>query len=307
MPDGLPAILEVMTTTTRPAPTLLSRAPSPVLVLGGIASVQFGSAIAATLFHLIGGGGAVLLRLVSATVVLFVAWRPRVRVLERRQARLALVFGLVLAVMNLAFYHAIERIPLGIAVTIEFVGPLSVAVAGSRRAVDLVWVALAAIGIAALAHGGAHGLDGLGAALALLAGLAWGVYILVNARLGTVFHDGTGVAIAMAVATVVAVPFGAAEGGSALLRPHVLLLGACVGVLSSAIPYSFEFEALKRIPTNVFGVLMSLEPGLAALAGFLVLGQSLGARELGGIALVAVASAGASRRSAPTDPPPIVD
>jgi inner membrane transporter RhtA len=259
--------------------------------------VQFGSAVAATLFHRIGPGGAVLLRLFTATIALLVIWRPRVRHIARRDLALAAVFGLILAAMNLTFYHAIQRIPLGIAVTIEFVGPLAVAVAGSRRRIDLVWVALAAAGILALMHGDVRSLDALGVALALSAGGLWGCYILVNARLGRAFTDGTGLALAMAVATILALPVGGVEGGAHLFSAHALLLGCAVGMLSSAIPYSFELEALRRIATGVFGVLMSLEPAMAALAGFIVLGQSLSAREGAGIVLVMAASIGASRRA----------
>jgi inner membrane transporter RhtA len=186
-------------------------------------------------------------------------------------------------------------------VTIEFVGPLTVAVVGSRRPLDLVWVALAVAGILALLHGDAHGLNTLGVVLALIAGSMWGVYILVNARVGQAFADGAGLALAMCVATLVALPFGVLEGGSKLLEPHALALGAVVGMLSSAIPYSFEMEALRRIATNVFGVLMSIEPAMAALAGLLVLGQRLSGRELLGIGLVVAASVGASRRAREPD------
>jgi inner membrane transporter RhtA len=289
-----------------PAPRLglLARSPSYGLVVGGIASVQFGAALATTLFARIGPGGAVLLRLLTASVILLIIFRPRVRVRTRRELLLAALFGVVLAAMNLTFYEAIHRIPLGIAVTIEFIGPLVVAVAGSRQRVDLVWVGLAAAGIVALTHGDAHGLDTLGVVLALLAGGMWGTYILVNARVGRAFEGGTGLALAMCVATVLALPVGVIEGGAHLIQPRSLALGAAVGILSSAIPYSFEMEALRRMATSVFGVLMSLEPAMAALAGFLVLGQGLSGRELVGIALVVVASVGASRRAraAPIDP-----
>jgi inner membrane transporter RhtA len=284
-------------TTVAPDAGLLARAPSAGLVLGGIASVQFGSALATTLFARIGPGGAVLLRLVTASVVLLAIWRPRLHGWTRRELALAALFGLILAGMNLSFYHAIQRIPLGIGVTIEFVGPLAVAIAGSRRRLDLAWAGLAAMGIVALMRGDAHHLDALGVILALVAGMMWGAYILVNARLGRVFTGGSGLALAMCVASVIALPLGVGEGGARLLSPHALALGAVVGLLSSAIPYSFEMEALRRISTGVFGVLMSIEPAMAALAGFVVLGQALGARELVGIALVVVASVGASRRA----------
>lgn len=278
-------------------PGLLVRAPSSGLVVGAIASVQFGAAIAATLFAQVGPAGAVLLRLVSATIVLLVLWRPAVRQHTRDQIMLAAAFGLVLGFMNLSFYEAVHRIPLGIAVTLEFVGPLAVALAGSRRLLDLVWVAFAALGIVALTRGGVHHLNGFGVALALLAGALWAAYILVNARIGQAFEGGTGLAIAMCVATVVILPFGVVQGGAHLLEARSLLVGAAVGILSSAIPYSFEIEALRRIVPSVFGVLMSIEPAMAALAGFIVLGQTLSARALLGIGLVVIASVGAARRT----------
>lgn len=274
----------------------LARIPSPGLVLGAIASIQFGAALATTLFSRLGPAGAVTVRLVSAAIVLALIWRPRIRARSRRELLLATLFGLILAAMNLSFYEALRRIPLGVAVTIEMVGPLSVAVGGSRRPRDLIWVALAAAGILALTHGQTHGLDGLGVAFALGAGCLWGCYILVNARVGRTFAGGTGLAIAMVVASVVTLPFGIVQAGGQILTIHSLVVGGAVGLLSSAIPYTLEMEALRRIAAPVFGVLMSLEPGVAALAGFLVLGQSLAARSLAGIALVVLASVGASRR-----------
>jgi inner membrane transporter RhtA len=275
---------------------ILSRIPSPTLVLGAIGSIQFGAALAATLFGRLGPGGAVTERLVTATAVLLVIWRPRIRGRTRRELLLAALFGVILGAMNLTFYEALHRIPLGIAVTIEMVGPLAVAVAGSRRARDLIWVGLAGLGILALARGRAHGLDGLGVAFALAAGSLWGVYILVNARVGRAFAGGTGLALAMVVASVVALPFGIAQAGSQLVAVHSLVIGAAVGMLSSAIPYTLELESLRRIAAPVFGVLMSLEPAVATLAGFLVLGQGMTLRALAGIALVVLASVGASRR-----------
>jgi inner membrane transporter RhtA len=268
---------------------LLAPAPSPALVLGAIASVQFGAAIAVTLFSRIGPGGAVWLRLLGGTVILVPLWRPQWRGRSRSDLLLAGLFGFVLAGMNFAFYSAIHRIPLGIAVTFEFIGPLMVAVAGSRRLRDLLWVALAAAGILALTE--------LGVALALLAGGLWGAYILVNARVGRAFEGATGLSLAMCVASLLMIPFGVAQGGSRLLEPRSLLLGGAVGLLSSAIPYSFENEALRRIDPAVFGVLMSIEPAVAALAGFIALGQGLTARAVVGIALVVVASVGAARRT----------
>ncbi|MDQ6822841.1 MAG: EamA family transporter [Actinomycetota bacterium] len=278
-------------------PGLIARTPSAGLVVGAIASVQFGSAIAATLFAQVGPAGSVLLRLVSASVVLMAVSRPRIRGRSRRELALATLFGLVLASMNLSFYEAIHRIPLGIAVSIEFIGPLGVAVAGSRRKLDFLWVALAAVGILALSKGNGHSLDALGVVFALIAGCLWATYILVNARVGQTFPGGTGLALALCVASVAVLPAGIAAGGSHLLEPRSLELGAAVGMLSSAIPYTFELEALRRIAASVFGVLMSIEPAIAALAGFIVLGQGLGTRALLGIALVVAASVGASQRA----------
>lgn len=279
----------------------LNRAPAFGLVGVAIASVQFGSALASKLFAQVGPGGAVLLRLVSATIVLLAFWRPRLTGWSRRELLLAGSFGLVLAGMNLSFYAALDRIPLGIAVTIEFVGPLTVAVGSSRRPRDLVWVILAVLGILALTRGGASGLSVAGVLFALLAGGFWGSYILLNSRVGRAFEGGAGLAVAMLVAAVFALPFGVADGGSQLLTPRALLIGSAVGMLSSAIPYSFEVEALRRMDPGVFAVLMSLEPAVAALAGFVVLGQGLGLRGVSGIVLVVLASVGASQgaRKAP--------
>jgi len=264
-------------------------------VAGAIGSVQFGSSLAATLFATLGSGGTAFLRLLFAAIVLGLLWRPALRGRSRQELALAGVFGLVLAGMNLTFYAALSRIPLGIAVAIEFVGPLAVALAGSRRPVDLLWVALALAGILALTRVEGHGLSGLGVVFALIAGCMWGTYIVLNARLGRAFEGSTGLALAMLPAAVVALPFGVLAGGTHLLEPSSLALGAAVGILSSVIPYSFELEALRRIAPATFGVLMSLEPAVAALAGFLVLGQALGVRALLGIALVVAASIGASR------------
>lgn len=274
-------------------PSALARVPSPALVLGAIGSVQLGAAIASTLFDRVGPGGAVLLRLTTAAVALLIVWRPRLGGRCAAELGLVCLFGITLAAMNLAFYSAIERVPLGIGVTVEFVGPLLVAVLGSRRRRDVVWALLAAGGIGALVPGLSGG-DAIGLLLALGAGACWAAYILLSARVGRAFASGRGLALAMVVATLVAAPVGVAQGGSALLSQSALAVGAAVGLLSSAIPYSLEMEALRRIAPNVFGVLMSLEPAVAALAGFAVLGQSLGLRQLGGVALVICASLGAT-------------
>jgi inner membrane transporter RhtA len=271
--------------------------PSGALVLGAIASVQLGAAVATTLFARIGPGGTVFERLAFGALILLAIWRPRLRGRRHREVAQAAIFGLVLAAMNLSFYESLSRIPLGIAVALEFVGPLTVALVGSRRPRDLLWVAFAAAGIIVLTNPGGHSLDGLGVGLALLAGCFWGAYIVLNARLGLLFPGVTGLTLGMCVGAVAVAPLGIAEGGGGLLTGESLLLGGAVGVLSSVIPYSFEVEALRRIAPPVFGVLMSLEPAVAALAGFLVVGQQISVRLLAGIALVIVASAGATRGS----------
>jgi inner membrane transporter RhtA len=271
------------------------RIPPTALVLAGIGSVQFGAAFAKTLFDNVGPAGTVFLRVVFAAIVLMAVWRPTLRGRSRIDWRLIVAFGFVLVAMNLSYYESLDRIPLGVAVTFEFVGPLGVAVAGSRHALDLVWVALAAVGILLLSDLGGGGLDGLGVAFALLAGCFWAAYILLSARVGQAFPGGQGLALAMAVGALMLAPVGIGQGGSDLLSTEVLAIGFAVAVLSSAIPYTLELEALRRMPSNVFGVLMSLEPAAASLAGFLVLGQDLVAREIVAIGFVVAASAGAAR------------
>ena len=267
--------------------------PAPLYVIVGIASTQIGGAIAKTLFDDLGPTGTVLLRTAFAALALVLLWRPAPAGHGRRDLALAFAFGVALAAMNLSFYEAIDRIPLGIAVTIEFVGPLAVAIAGSRRALDLVWAALAAAGIVLLARAGGH-VNAAGIAFALLAGVFWATYILLSARIGRVFPGGSGLSLAMVVAAVLLVPVGVAGGGSALLRPELLAAGAGVAILSSVVPYSLELAALRRLPTRVLGILLSVEPAMAALAGFVILDQGLRLRDGIAIALVATASAGAS-------------
>jgi inner membrane transporter RhtA len=272
-----------------------------VLVLVAATSVQFGAAIAATLFDDLGPAGASVMRVGLGAIILLAIWRPRVRGVSREDWKLVVSLGLTLGVMNYAFYEALARIPLGIAVTIEFAGPLGVAVALSRRRLDLVWVALAAAGIVLLADPGGGSLDPLGLVLVLVAAAAWAGYILLATRAGERFTGARGLALAMVVATLVPLVPGVADAGADLLDPEFLALGAAVALLSSVIPYSLEMEALRRMPRNVFGVMMSLEPALAALAGFLVLDQSLGGRELTAIGLVIAASIGATRSAPPID------
>ncbi len=264
----------------------------------GIVCFQLGAALAKGLFADVGPGGMVLLRVGFAAIIMAAVWRPVVRGYTAKQYGLAIGFGLTLAAMNLAFYSALDRIPLGVAVTLEFTGPLMVAVIGSRRWLDAVWVVFAAGGILLLAPIGALGgldLDPVGVGLALLAGVFWATYIILSARTGAVFPGITGLAIGFMAGAVMLVPFGVAQGGMGLLDPKILLLGAAVALLSSVIPYSLEMEALRKIPTKVFGILMSLEPAMAALVGFVVLRETLPARAILAIFFVTFAAFGASR------------
>ncbi len=272
--------------------------PPTGLVLFSIFSVQLGAAIAKGLFDELGPGGTVFLRIAFAALVLLLLWRPPLRGHARGGYLIAGVFGLALVSMNFCVYLALDRIPLGIVVTLEFAGPLAVAVAGSRRALDALWVVLAAAGILLLAPIGVLGetdLDPVGVALALLAACFWAAYILLSAKTGSAFPGGTGLVIALCVGTVALLPVGIIDGGTALLDPRLLLAGFGVAMLSAAIPYSLELEALRWLPGRVFGVLMSLEPAVAALVGFVVLGERLGIRAVAAVLLVTVAAAGASR------------
>jgi inner membrane transporter RhtA len=266
-------------------------------VIFPIFSVQLGAALAKSLFDSLGPGGTVFLRIAFAALVLFLLVRPKLGGHDRAGYLVAGLFGLTLAGMNFSLYLAFDRIPLGVAVTLEFVGPLGVAVAGSRRLLDLLWVVLAAAGIlllAPLSVLGGMDLDPVGVAFALLAGCLWASYILLSARTGSAFPGGTGLVIALCVGTFVLFPFGIAGAGYALLDPKLLLAGFGVAMLSSAIPYSLELEALRKLPARVFGVLMSLDPAVAALAGLVVLGERLEMRAVVAIIFVTIAAAGAS-------------
>jgi inner membrane transporter RhtA len=267
--------------------------PPQLLLLGSIASVQFGSAFADKLFAQAGPGGVVLLRLALSAAILLAISRPRLRGRTRADLGAAIAFGLVLGGMNWSFYEALDRLPLGVAVTIEFVGPLGVAVAGSRRLLDAVWVVLAAGGVGLLAlRGDNHDIDPAGIALALLAGACWAGYILLSKRVGASFAALDGLAIALAVGTLLVLPAGIAQGGTALLHPGVLAGGLAVALLSSLIPYSLEIVALRRLKASTFGLLMSLEPAFAALAGVIVLSQPLTGVLLVALVMVVIASVG---------------
>ncbi|MFI8303794.1 EamA family transporter [Streptomyces sp. NPDC085927] len=265
------------------------------LVLAGGISVQFGGALAVTLMPRAGALGVVTLRLLVAAVVLLVVCRPRLRGHSRADWTTVIAFGIALAGMNGLFYQAAARIPLGTAVTLEVLGPLALSVLASRRAINFLWAGLALAGVVLLGGGGFDSLDPLGAAFALGAGVMWAAYIIFSARTGRRFPQADGLALAMAVAALLFLPLGIAESGTKLIDPTILALGAAVAVLSSVLPYTLELLALRRLPASTFAVLMSLEPAIAAAAGFLVLSQALTLTEAAAIALVIAASMGAVR------------
>lgn len=265
------------------------------LVLAGGVSVQFGAALAVNLMPRAGALGVVTLRLAVAAVLMLVVCRPKLRGHSRADWGTVLAFGLAMGAMNGLFYQAVSRIPLGPAVTLEVLGPLALSVVASRRAVNLVWAALALAGVFLLGGGGLTGLDPAGIAFALGAGAMWAAYIVFSARTGRRFPQADGLALALVVAAALITPLGVAESGSKLLVPTTLGLGAAVACLSSVLPYTLELLALRRLPASTFAILMSLEPAIAALAGFLILHQSLSLPEAMAIALVIAASMGAVR------------
>lgn len=283
---------------------LAGRVPAVWLVLTGIVSVQFGAAIAKDLFHLVPPTAMVWLRLLTAAVVLMIIVRPRLRGRSRTDWLLALGFGVTVLVMNWSLYQSIARIPIGVAVTIEFLGPLAVAVIGSRRPRDLIWVALAGAGVALLGFT-PTGIDLVGVGFALLAALCWAGYILLSARTGSRWSGLSGLAVAVVVGAVALAPAAIIEAGPRLLQPQVLILGVAVGLMSSVIPYSLEMMALRRIPPRVFGILMSLEPGVAAVAAMIMLAEFLTLIQWAALVCVVIASIGATRNQTKSDPPTV--
>lgn len=263
------------------------------LVAIGLVCQEVGASIAVLLFPQAGPLGMVALRLFFSALILLAIARPRWRGHDASAWRAVCALGLSLAVMNGFFYLALERLALGVTVTIEVLGPLVLAVVTARRRIVWLWAALALAGVVALAGGGWDRLDPVGVAFAVAAAVCWALYILSASAVGQAFDALDGLALAMTVGAAVAVPFGLVTAGGALLHPMILGLGAAVALLSSTIPYALELIALRRLAPAVFGVLMSLAPATAALAGWVLLGQGLSGWELAGIALVVVASAGA--------------
>ena len=280
---------------TPPLPTTVRGNPfAPVsLVVAGLVCQEVGAALAITLFPAAGAIGTVALRLGFSAIILLLIFRPSLRRRRRSDWGTVIGFGLVLAAMNVLFYLALERLPLGVTVTIEVLGPLVLAVVTSRRASAWLWALLAFGGVAILGRGGFGDLDPLGVLFAFGAGAAWAGYILLSARTGQHFSRLDGLALAMGVGALAVLPFGFVTAGIALAQPHILLFGLAVAVLSSAVPYGLELLALRRLPAATFAILLSLAPALAAVSGFLILGQHLELFDVVAIALVVIASMGA--------------
>ncbi|WP_253259419.1 EamA family transporter [Subtercola boreus] len=279
------------------------------LVVAGLACQEIGASFAVALFPTVGALGMVTLRLVFSAIVLMLVCRPRLTGYSRSDWMIVIAFGLVVGGMNMLFYTALDRLPLGTTVTIEVLGPLILSVVVTRRASAWLWAVLAFAGVILLSQGGASALDPIGVAFAAGTGVFWAAYILLSARTGQRFPKLDGIAIAMVVGGVMSLPFGLLTSGVILVQPNVLLLGLAVALLSSTIPYAFELLALRRIPEATFSVLMSLAPAIAALAGLVILGQALTGVEALAIALVIAASIGAvraaslrARRAAPPAP-----
>jgi inner membrane transporter RhtA len=266
------------------------------LILLSISSTQIGSALAKTLFSSFGPVGVAGVRVAGAALILLIIWHSRMRGAYGWKAYgLAACFGIILASMNLSFYLSLNQLPLAVTVTLEFLGPLMLAVIQSRRALDVLWVVLAACGVLLFAPidvlgGTSFKLAGIG--FALLAGLCWAGYILLSGKVGSIFPGGSGLAIATCVAAIFLLPLAIVQEKAALLNPPILLIGAGVGLLSTALPYSLEMEALRHLPSRVFSVLLSLEPAIAALAGLILLHERLSWRDTIAVALICIASMG---------------
>ncbi|MEJ2288877.1 MAG: EamA family transporter [Deinococcales bacterium] len=275
---------------------LLRSTPAPALEIAAIVSIHLGAALATRLFDAWGEQGTAFVRLALGACVLLALARPRPSNLSGADWRRLLLFGAVLAGLNLFFYEALARLPLGVVATIEFAGPLTVALAGTRRVLDLLWVLLAAAGILLLAPIGGAPLDPVGLAFAAAAATCLGLYIVVGGRLGRSIPGLQGLALAMAVAAVLLLPVGTLRAGASLLRPGLLALGLAVALISTIVPFSLEFEAMRRMRPRAFGVLLSSEPGIAALVGIVFLGDVLGLRQILALGAITVASVGSTLR-----------
>jgi inner membrane transporter RhtA len=272
---------------------LINIPPLPAIILA-ILSVQCGAAIAKSLFPVLGAAGTASLRIGISAIILLLVYRPNLRMITPPQWKLVIPYGLSLGAMNLIFYLAIERIPVGLGVTLEFVGPLLVAVFGSKRLVDYLWVLLAAIGIALIAPWSSNGIDLVGVLFALLAGVFWATYIILGGKVSRVMKDGDAVSTGMLFASILIVPFGIMENGLNNLTPGLLGMGIALALLSSAIPFTLEMKALGQLPPRTFSILMSLEPAAASICAFFFLQEHLTISQILAVALVVIASAGAT-------------
>ena len=284
-------------------PATSTRIPAPLLIVGGMFSLQFGAALAQSSFDTVGPLGATLLRLIFAAAILVVLFRPKVWRWGWRAWRAAIFLGVALGAMNQFIYLSIATVPIGVAITIEFLGPLVLAMVQLRRFADAIWALLALVGVVLLGVQAVTELDPLGVAYAVAAGICWAGYILASANLGKALPGTGGLAVAMVVAAVVAVPLGASGALNVLLEPSLIALLLLVAVMSSAIPYALELRALRTLPTRVFGILQSVGPAAAAIAGFVVLGQGLQLREIAALIFVSVASIGISLSTRPRTSP----
>ena len=272
----------------------MGRALPVTLTVLGMVSIQAGAAMAKRLFPAIGAEGATALRLILAAAILLIVFRPWRSPLDRKRLLWIGLYGATLGAMNLSFYLALNTVPLGIAVALELIGPLTLALLHSRHRIDLVWVALAAAGLAVLLPlTGAGAIPWTGALLALTAGALWALYIVFGSKTGTEGH-GQAVALGMLAAAIVGAPLGVIHAGSSLLAPGILAFGLAIAVLSSILPYTIELYAMNRLPTQTFGVLMSVEPAIAAVSGAIVLSERLSVMQWAGIVAVIAASAGST-------------
>ena len=263
-------------------------------VLFAIISVQSGAAIAKTLFPAIGAAGTASLRIGISAIILLAVYRPNLLKITPNQWKIVISYGLSLGAMNLIFYLAIERIPIGLAVTLEFIGPLLVAVIGSKRLIDYLWVLLAAIGIVLIAPWSNNGIDLLGVLFALLAGALWAAYIVLGTKVSKIMKGGDAVATGMLFASILIVPFGILENGLTNLTPTFLYLGIALALLSSAIPFTLEMKALAQLPARTFSILMSLEPAAASIFAFIFLQEYLTFNEILAVVFVVIASVGST-------------
>lgn len=270
--------------------------PIPAVLLA-IISVQCGAAIAKTLFPTIGAAGTASLRIGISALILFAVYRPNLKKITAQQWKIVIPYGLSLGAMNLIFYMAIERIPIGLAVTLEFIGPLLVAVLGSKRLIDYCWILLAGAGIVLIAPWSNDRIDSLGVIFALIAGALWGAYIILGGKISKIMNDGDAVTTGMLFASLLILPFGFYENGLSNLTPQLLGLGTALALLSSAIPFTLEMKALGQLPARTFSILMSLEPAAASLCGLIFLQEHLNFYEILAVLFVIIASVGSTLTS----------